>query len=77
MAAEMARATTEEGRSLKAEAILEAALALFADGATVPFIARYRKEKTGEMNEIQLRSLMIWKIQTESSKGKDIACRVQ
>src|SRR5687767_6737236 len=33
------------------------ALALFASGATVPFIARYRKEQTGEMNEIQLRDL--------------------
>ncbi len=33
------------------------ALALFAEGGTVPFIARYRKEKTGEMNEIQLRTL--------------------
>jgi uncharacterized protein len=34
------------------------ALALFAEGGTVPFIARYRKEKTGEMNEIQLRALL-------------------
>jgi protein Tex len=34
------------------------ALALFAEGGTVPFIARYRKEKTGEMNEVQLRSLL-------------------
>ncbi|MEM7554890.1 MAG: Tex family protein [Cyanobacteria bacterium P01_A01_bin.84] len=33
------------------------ALELFAEGATVPFIARYRKERTGEMNEVQLRSL--------------------
>jgi protein Tex len=33
------------------------ALSLFAAGGTVPFIARYRKEKTGEMNEIQLRAL--------------------
>lgn len=33
------------------------ALALFAEGATVPFIARYRKERTGELNEIQLRDL--------------------
>jgi len=33
------------------------ALDLFAGGATVPFIARYRKEHTGEMNEIQLRDL--------------------
>jgi uncharacterized protein len=33
------------------------ALELFAEGATVPFVARYRKERTGEMNEIQLRDL--------------------
>ncbi len=33
------------------------ALDLFAEGATVPFIARYRKERTGELNEIQLRDL--------------------
>jgi len=36
----------------------ENALALFAEGGTVPFIARYRKERTGEMNEIQLRALL-------------------
>jgi protein Tex len=33
------------------------ALELLAEGATVPFIARYRKERTEEMNEIQLRDL--------------------
>jgi protein Tex len=33
------------------------ALELLAEGATVPFIARYRKERTGEMNELQLRDL--------------------
>ncbi|AFY68170.1 Tex family protein [Geitlerinema sp. PCC 7407] len=33
------------------------ALELFAEGATVPFIARYRKERTGEMDETQLRTL--------------------
>jgi len=27
---------------------------LFADGATVPFIARYRKEATGSMDEVQI-----------------------
>ncbi|MEO1523324.1 MAG: Tex family protein [Cyanobacteria bacterium J06633_2] len=36
---------------------VQSALELFAEGATVPFIARYRKERTGEMNEIQLREL--------------------
>ncbi len=37
---------------------IENALALFAEGGTVPFIARYRKERTGEMNETQLRTLL-------------------
>ncbi|MEA5566097.1 Tex family protein [Anabaena sp. UHCC 0399] len=36
---------------------VENALELLAEGATIPFIARYRKERTGEMNEIQLRDL--------------------
>jgi uncharacterized protein len=36
---------------------VENALELFAEGATIPFIARYRKERTGEMDEIQLRDL--------------------
>jgi protein Tex len=33
------------------------ALELFAEGATVPFIARYRKERTDSLNEIQLRDI--------------------
>lgn len=33
------------------------ALELLAEGATIPFIARYRKERTDEMNEVQLREL--------------------
>lgn len=33
------------------------ALELLAEGATIPFIARYRKERTDEMNEVQLRDL--------------------
>jgi uncharacterized protein len=36
---------------------IQNALELQAEGATVPFIARYRKERTGEMDEIQLRQL--------------------
>ncbi|MDB9539316.1 Tex family protein [Anabaenopsis arnoldii] len=42
--------------NLKPEQI-ENALELLTEGATVPFIARYRKERTGEMNEVQLRDL--------------------
>ncbi|HEY9846955.1 MAG TPA: Tex-like N-terminal domain-containing protein, partial [Candidatus Caenarcaniphilales bacterium] len=37
---------------------VENALELFALGATVPFIARYRKERTGNLNETQLRELL-------------------
>lgn len=31
---------------------------LSAEGATVPFIARYRKEKTGNLDEVQIRSVI-------------------
>src|SRR5690606_12599976 len=34
-----------------------ATCALLADGATVPFIARYRKEATGGRDEVQIRAI--------------------
>ena len=34
-----------------------ATVAMLDDGATVPFIARYRKEVTGGLDDIQLRKL--------------------
>jgi uncharacterized protein len=36
---------------------VEAAIQLLDDGATVPFIARYRKEATGGLDDVQLRLL--------------------
>jgi protein Tex len=36
---------------------LLATVELLADGATVPFIARYRKEVTGNLDEVQIRSI--------------------
>ncbi len=39
------------------QVLVQNVLDLFAEGATIPFIARYRKEHTGEMNEIVLREL--------------------
>ncbi|MGE5945471.1 MAG: Tex family protein [Betaproteobacteria bacterium] len=36
---------------------VKAAIALLDEGATVPFIARYRKEVTGELDDTQLRTL--------------------
>lgn len=35
-----------------------AVIELTADGATVPFIARYRKEKTGNLDEVQIRAVI-------------------
>jgi protein Tex len=35
---------------------VEAVATLLDDGATVPFIARYRKERTGGMDEVELRA---------------------
>lgn len=32
-------------------------LSLLSEGATIPFIARYRKERTGNLNEDQIRSI--------------------
>ncbi len=34
-----------------------AVFALFAEGATIPFIARYRKDKTGALNEVQIQQI--------------------
>ena len=34
-----------------------AVLALFAEGATIPFIARYRKDKTGALDEVQIQQI--------------------
>lgn len=39
------------------EAQVKAAIALLDEGATVPFIARYRKEVTGGLDDTQLRTL--------------------
>ena len=36
---------------------INAAIELLDDGATVPFIARYRKEATGGLDDTQLRQL--------------------
>ena len=36
---------------------VDAAVELFDEGNTVPFVARYRKEKTGSLDDVQLRRL--------------------
>ena len=49
---------------------VETVLQLFSEGATIPFIARYRKDKTGALDEI-----VIGKIQEESKFRKEFADR--
>ncbi|MCL2410301.1 MAG: RNA-binding transcriptional accessory protein [Treponema sp.] len=36
---------------------VSAVIELFAEGCTVPFISRYRKEKTGSLDEVQVRNI--------------------
>tara|TARA_B110001454_G_C12723310_1_gene436566 strand:- start:50870 stop:53251 length:2382 start_codon:yes stop_codon:yes gene_type:complete len=43
------------GLSIKS---IQAVLELSAEGGTVPFIARYRKEKTGNLDEVQIRAIV-------------------
>ena len=49
-------ATLAEELNLKPEAV-DAAVKLIDEGNTIPFIARYRKEATGGMDDVALRAL--------------------
>src|SRR5690606_35321209 len=55
LAARIARTIAEEIGAQPAQAT--AAIALLDEGATVPFIARYRKEVAGGLDDTQLRNL--------------------
>ena len=47
-------------------------IALFEEGATVPFIARYRKEATGGLDEVQIGSVReAWQKQQEVEKRRE------
>ena len=46
-------------------------LKLLAEGATIPFISRYRKERTGELNEVQIQEIQLqYEKLTELEKRK-------
>jgi len=56
----MTAITTQLANELKIrEAQVQATLALIKEGATIPFIARYRKEATGGLDDIVLRQLEV------------------
>jgi uncharacterized protein len=49
---------------------VEAVLSLLEEGSTIPFIARYRKDKTGGLDEVQIQQ-----VQDEEKSLKDFAER--
>ena len=56
---------------------IEAVLKLLADGATIPFIARYRKEATGALDEEQIRKINdVYEYQENLLKRKEDIIRL-
>lgn len=53
----IARELSEQGQTTVTEKQITAAVTLLDEGSTVPFIARYRKEVTGALDDSQLREL--------------------
>ncbi|EKE04503.1 MAG: hypothetical protein ACD_20C00056G0002 [uncultured bacterium] len=55
------------------ESSVKNTIELFQDGATIPFIARYRKEKTGGLNETQIKDIgEKFEYYTELEKRKEV-----
>ena len=51
---------------------VRATIQLFEEGATLPFIARYRKEATGGLNEVQIGAIKdAWQKQQEVEKRRE------
>lgn len=48
---------------------VEAVVKLLGDGATVPFISRYRKEATGALDEVAVRKSKLSLQDSEPSKS--------
>ncbi|MAD60884.1 MAG: RNA-binding transcriptional accessory protein, partial [Myxococcales bacterium] len=44
-------------KALPTKKQVQTCMQLFHEGATIPFIARYRKERTDQLDEVQLRAL--------------------
>ena len=56
---------------------IEAVLTLLEEGNTIPFIARYRKEKTGSLDEEQIRKINeVYDYQVSLLKRKEDVIRL-
>jgi uncharacterized protein len=54
------------------EKCVNAVVGLLEEGSTIPFIARYRKEQSGGMDEVQLRAVRDgWKTLLEREKRRE------
>lgn len=52
---------------------IESVIQLLEGGATIPFIARYRKEATGELDEVQIAEIQdAWKKMQELDKRREV-----
>jgi uncharacterized protein len=52
---------------------VDAVIELLETGATIPFIARYRKEATGELDEVQIADIQdTWKKMLELDKRREV-----
>ena len=52
---------------------VESVIELLETGATIPFIARYRKEATGELDEVQIADIQdAWKKMQELDKRREV-----
>lgn len=52
---------------------VEAVIELLESGATIPFIARYRKEATGELDEVQIADIQdAWKKMLDLDKRREV-----
>ena len=56
---------------------IEAAAKLLSEGATVPFIARYRKEATGSLDEVAVAAVRDWleRLKAVDERRKSIKIR--
>ena len=57
---------------------IEAVLKMLEEGNTVPFIARYRKERTGSLDEVQIKDISdeYQRVEKIEKKRSDIEARI-
>lgn len=58
---------------------IEAVLKMLEEGNTVPFIARYRKERTGSLDEVQIKDISdaYQRVEKIEKKRSDIEARIE